>query len=130
MRISVASTSLNVWDNGVQIRSTLPSNVPAGHWYLLKFSVRQVAGQANLAAGQGVQGSVVFRPLYPDTYSNSLETTYPCDSTSWCNYVIPFRASELHTNANPPGLMFQVRFIRAYRSRCDHKRETKRSSWG
>jgi len=70
---------------------------------LVKFSVRQVAGQPNFPAGQGVQGVLVFRPLYPDTYSNSLETTYPCDSTSWCDYAIAFKASDTHTNANPPG---------------------------
>jgi hypothetical protein len=87
----------------------MPSGgVPEGHWYLVKFSVRQVAGQPNFPAGQGVQGVLVFRPLYPDTYSNSLETTYPCDSTSWCDYAIAFKASDTHTNANPPGFMFQV----------------------
>lgn len=87
----------------------MPSGgVPEGHWYLVKFSVRLVAGQPNFPAGQGVQGVLVFRPLYPDTYSNSLETTYPCDSTSWCDYAIAFKASDTHTNANPPGFMFQV----------------------
>mgnify|MGYP006873511955 CR=1 FL=1 len=29
-------------DNGINIQTTLPSNVAAGDWFLMKFSARQV----------------------------------------------------------------------------------------
>ncbi len=61
----------------------------------------KVSGQANFPAGKGIQAIINIRP-FNGGYVNSLETTYPCDSTSWCDYAIAFKASDTHTNANRP----------------------------
>ena len=67
----------------------------------------KVSGQANFPAGKGIQAIINIRP-FDGGYVNSLDATLPCDSTSWCDYAIAFRANEAQTNANPPYIMFRV----------------------
>lgn len=67
-----------------------------------------MSGQSNFPAGKGISGIINIRPYNSNSYVNSLDTNFPCDSTSWCEYAIPFQAAEAHSNADPPYIMIQV----------------------
>jgi hypothetical protein len=64
----------------------------------------QVEGQANFATG--VRGLLLVRQSRKGQV-NSLEATFPCNSTSaWCNYTMPFRSREVQYRGQTTALHF------------------------
>ena len=99
-RAVISTTTANVYE--AQISWATNAAIPQDSRLILEFWVRKVAPND----GNVIRGNVIFEDTGAP-YDKSLNTKFPCSSTTWIKYRIPFSAKRTYA-AGDGSVRFQI----------------------